>query len=73
MKPMTLIQLRERSGLSREHVARACETSASLVYRWEWGDNAPGYDSMRKLCDVYEVTMDELAQTIEWTRRQRAV
>lgn len=70
MQPMTLVQLRESRGLSRTAVARACRTSASLVYRWEWGEFAPGYDNMRGLCGVYGVSMDELSQVIEWTRQE---
>jgi transcriptional regulator with XRE-family HTH domain len=54
----TLRELRERTGLTQDQVARAMRCSDSTISRFENGE-PPGYHPLRSLLDEYRVTGDQ--------------
>jgi len=55
-----LKELRERRGLSQYKLAELLGVSPSTVAAWEVGRNEPSYDMLRKIADVFEVSVDYL-------------
>lgn len=51
---------RLRLALSQEELAERIGTTASNVSRWEQGKTTPGYYFLRKLCDLFQLTPEEL-------------
>lgn len=60
---MTLRELRERSGLTRAHVAKKLDVDLSCVTHWELGDWRPLRKYQKKLAKMYGVTVDELFES----------
>lgn len=55
-----LAQLRKEKGLSQMYVAEAMEVSRQAISRWEVGSAIPATENLRKLAELYEVSMDSL-------------
>lgn len=58
--PERLIKLRKAAGLSQEEVAEKLEVTRQTVSKWETGQSSPDLDKVLPLCDLYNVTPDEL-------------
>jgi transcriptional regulator with XRE-family HTH domain len=55
-----LIQLRKSRGMSQEDLAEHLDVSRQAVSRWEQGSTLPDIPNLRKLCDLFQVSADEL-------------
>lgn len=55
-----LAQLRKEKGLSQMYVAEAMEVSRQAISRWEVGAALPSTENLRKLAELYEVSIDAL-------------
>ena len=55
-----LAQLRKEKGLSQMYVAEAVGVSRQAISRWEVGSSLPSTDNLRKLAELYEVSVDFL-------------
>ena len=55
-----LVQLRKEKCLSQMCVAEAMEVSRQAISRWEVGTALPSTENLRKLAELYEVSMDSL-------------
>lgn len=55
-----LVRLRKEKGLSQMNVAEAMGISRQAISRWEVGVALPSTDNLRKLAELYEVSMDSL-------------
>ena len=53
--------LRRRAGLSQEQVAEQVGVSRQAVAKWEAGQSAPSTKNLRKLAQVLQVGLEELA------------
>lgn len=53
--------LRRRAGLSQEQVAEQVGVSRQAVAKWEAGHSAPSTENLRKLAQVLQVGLEELA------------
>lgn len=51
---------RVRNNYTREHVAKICETTASTIGRWETGVVNPPIQTLIKLADLFNVSIDYL-------------
>ena len=52
---------REKLGLSQKYIAEEIVNKKQQTYgRWEAGDNEPDIESLHKLADLFEVSIDEL-------------
>lgn len=55
-----LVALRKEKGLSQSYVAEAMEISRQAISRWEVGIALPSTENLRKLADLYGVSIDVL-------------
>lgn len=55
-----LVQLRKEKGLSQMYVAEALEVSRQAISRWEVGSALPSTENLRKLAELYGVSVDAL-------------
>lgn len=55
-----LKELRTEHGLTQEYVASAVNTTKSLISMYESDKRAPGRDTLCRLADLYDVTVDYL-------------
>lgn len=52
--------LRSQKGWSQKDLGNYVDKGASAVSMWEKGNNEPPIDILRKLSELYEVTIDDL-------------
>lgn len=60
--------LRKRDDVTQKHLSDALGVSPSAISKWENGKNLPDSTVMTKICDFFNLTLDELfnpAETIE--------
>lgn len=60
-----LIRLRKSRGISQEELAEQLNVSRQAVSRWEQGSTLPDIPNLRKLCDLFQVSADELIREEE--------
>ena len=51
---------RKESGLTQKQVARALSVVESCYANWEQGRTEPNVEMLRKLGDIFNVSLDEL-------------
>ena len=55
-----LVQFRKNAGLSQEDVAEKLDVTRQTVSKWETGQSSPDLDKVLPLCELYNITPDEL-------------
>ncbi len=55
-----LKSIRKLSGLTQKQVATKLEVVESCYANWEQGRTEPNIETLRRLCVVFDVTLDEL-------------
>lgn len=55
-----LLELRKKKGLSQEEVSNILNVSRQTISKWETGESCPDFDKIVPLCELYEITPDEL-------------
>ena len=55
-----LLKLRKEKRLSQEDVAEKLNVSRQTVSKWETGQSSPDLDKIIPLCELYEISSDEL-------------
>lgn len=55
-----LKSLRKLSGLTQKQVAAKLEVVESCYANWEQGRTEPNIETLRRLCVLFDVTLDEL-------------
>ena len=55
-----LSDLRKQKGLKQKDVAEALQVSDKAISRWETGRGIPDVDSLQRLSDFYEVSINEI-------------
>ncbi|MBQ7105758.1 MAG: helix-turn-helix transcriptional regulator [Bacilli bacterium] len=55
-----LLKLRKEKGLSQEEVADILNVSRQTISKWETGQSSPDFDKIIPLCELYEISCDEL-------------
>lgn len=55
-----LSELRKQKGLKQKEVAEAVQVSDKAVSRWETGRGIPDIDSLQRLSDFYEISINEI-------------
>ena len=60
MFPEILIGLRKEIGLSQEKVARMCDISLQQYWRFEKGEQKPGFDKLIAIANCFNVSLDYL-------------
>ena len=57
----TIYSLRSAKNLSQEDLAERLEVSRQSVSKWENNTATPDLEKLVKLCDIFEISLDELA------------
>ncbi|MBR1416645.1 MAG: helix-turn-helix transcriptional regulator [Bacilli bacterium] len=55
-----LINLRKKKGLSQEEVADKLNVTRQTISKWETNQSTPDFDKIIPLCELFEITTDEL-------------
>lgn len=55
-----LFELRKNKNLSQEDVAEKLNVTRQTISKWETGQSMPDFDKIVPLCELYEITTDEL-------------
>lgn len=55
-----LKSIRKMSGLTQKQVATKLEVVESCYANWEQGRTEPNIETLRRLCVLFDVTLDEL-------------
>ncbi len=55
-----LQELRKQKGLTQEELAKALYVSRTAISKWESGRGYPNIDSLKRLANLFSVTVDEL-------------
>ena len=55
-----LLKLRKEKGLSQEEVADRLNVSRQTISKWETGQSTPDFDKILPICELYEISSDEL-------------
>ena len=60
-----LTDLRKESGLTQRYVAYELQVTDKAVSKWENGKSKPNIDELKKLADLYDVSINDLIDNIE--------
>ena len=60
MLKISLKAARINAGLSQKDVARALNVSNKTIHSWENGTTFPGADKIDALCELYNVSYDDI-------------
>ncbi len=56
-----LLQMRKMKGFTQEKIAEKVGVSRQAVAKWEAGETVPDLDKCKMLAEVFEVSLDDLA------------
>ncbi len=59
-----LLKLRKSVGLSQEEVANIIGVSRQTISKWETGESNPDFDKIIPLCNLYNISTDELIRGV---------
>lgn len=60
-----LYNLRKEAGLSQEELAGLLNVSRQTISKWETGESNPDIDKIGPLCEIFNITADELIRGIK--------
>ena len=66
---LAIKKLREARGLTQEELASRADTTIGTISRLESAKSAPAWATVMQIIDAMNVTLQELARTIEKARR----
>ena len=55
-----LYELRKEKHLSQEEVAEKLDVTRQTISKWETNQSTPDFDKIKPLCELYEISADEL-------------
>ena len=55
-----ILYYRKKRGLTRKALAEKIGVSASAVVKWEMGDNSIDMDTLLELCEILDVSMNDM-------------
>ena len=59
-----LVLLRKHNNLTQSEVASKLQYSDKTISKWETGEIIPSLENLIKLCEIYEVTLDEITHPL---------
>lgn len=60
-----LYNLRKKKNLSQEEVAEKLNVTRQTISKWETGESKPDFDKIIPICELFEITSDELLTGVE--------
>lgn len=64
---------RVRSGMSQDQVAEEINVSRQTISKWENGKSSPDVDSIVRLADLYNISLDELLRSDKESETQETL
>lgn len=58
-----LLSLRKKKGLSQEEAANILNVSRQTISKWETDSSTPDFDKIVPICELYEISANELLNT----------
>ncbi len=55
--------LRKESGMLQRELAQRLNLTKNAVSGWEVGRNQPDYDTLLRICDIFDVSVDEMLRS----------
>lgn len=55
--------LRKEAGLLQRELAQRLNLTKNAVSGWEVGRNQPDYDTLLLICDIFDVSADEMLRS----------
>lgn len=55
--------LRTEAGLLQRELAQRLNLTKNAVSGWEVGRNQPDYDTLLRICDIFDVSVDEMLRS----------
>ena len=55
--------LRTEAGLLQRELAQRLNLTKNAVSGWEVGRNQPDYDTLLRICDIFDVSADEMLRS----------
>lgn len=55
--------LRKESGMLQRELAQKLNMTKNAVSGWEVGRNQPDYDTLLRICDIFDVSADEMLRS----------
>lgn len=55
-----LLYLRKKSGLSQEELAEKLKVTRQTISKWETGESKPDFDKIIPICELYNISSEEL-------------
>lgn len=55
--------LRKESGMLQRELAQKLNMTKNAVSGWEVGRNQPDYDTLLLICDIFDVSADEMLRS----------
>ena len=66
-----LFELRKNKNLTQDEVAEKLNVTRQTISKWENGQSSPDFDKIAPLCEIYDVTPNELFSDIpEYEQRE---
>ena len=56
----TLRELRKKKGCSQDEIAKILKINRTTYTKYETGVSQPDFETLRKLCEIYEVDYNTL-------------
>ncbi len=53
---------RKQMGLSQQEIAKQLNVTQQCYFLWEKGVNEPNFDTLKKLCAIFDCSADELLE-----------
>lgn len=66
-----LLNLRKTKNLSQEEVAEKLDVTRQTVSKWETDQSTPDFDKILPLCNLYDITPDELLTGIKKEKEEK--
>ena len=60
-----ILDLRKKKGLSQEELGNLLNVSRQTVSKWELGESTPDFDKIVPLCEIFEISTEELLRDKE--------
>lgn len=60
-----ILKLRKEAKLSQEDVANKLNVSRQTISKWETGESTPDFDKIVPLCELFNITTDELIKGVK--------
>lgn len=60
-----ILKLRKEAKLSQEDVANKLNVSRQTISKWETGESTPDFDKILPLCELFNITTDELIKGVK--------